>query len=106
MNMKTTDKPEPTCKGLTFYPIPELKGLLDESRYFKRRELPDVPLEFEKMVRSMFFSGGELPEMPKCIDTAKAESAVSAWFYSCAPAHEAKIATVAYALWVWTTRQE
>lgn len=111
MNMKTTDKPEPTCKGLVFYPIPEFSGIAsafgaEESRYFKRRDLPDVPMEFERMAQSLFFSGGKLPDMPSCIDRTKAMAAVKAWLRSFEPAHEAKIATVAYALWVWITREE
>ncbi len=49
------------------------------------------------------FNGGTLPEeISPIIDKQKAIRAVKAWLSSFAPAHEAKIGTVAYAFWVWS----
>jgi hypothetical protein len=106
-----TDKPAPTCKGLTFLPVPEFDGPAtvfgaDESAYFNRRDLPEVPREHEKTVHRLFFQGGAVPEFAPDVDRGKAMRALNAWLCSFAPAHEAKTATVAYALWLWMTPPE
>jgi hypothetical protein len=54
------------------------------------------------MAQGLFFSGGKLPDFSPKVDRKKAFAALSAWLGSFAPAHEEKIATAAYALWLWT----
>lgn len=103
--------PAPTKDGLTFWPIPEFNDPTcvfgaDEKHYFNRYNLPDVPRKYTAMVDELFFRGGTLPEMAPQVDRAKAARAVRAWLSSWAPAHEAKIATVGYAFWVWMTLPE
>ncbi len=102
-----TMKPEKTIKGLTFFPIPEFDDLTaafgaPESAYFNRRDLPEVPKKFEDMASNIFFSGGKLDGLSPQVDKTKAIKAVRAWLSSFAPAHESKIATVGYALWLWS----
>jgi hypothetical protein len=94
-------------KGLTFLPVPEFDTLdavfgAPESAYFNRRDLPDVPRKFEDEVHRLFFRGGEWPPLGADVDAPKAKMAIKALLSSFAPAHEAKVATVAYALWVWS----
>jgi len=99
--------PQATIQGLTFFPVPEFDGPTAafgarESAFFDRRNLPKVPREFEDMAQGLFFNGGKLPELSPKVDKKKALTALSAWLGSFAPTHEAKIATAAYALWLWT----
>ena len=100
-------KPQKSIKGLTFYPVPEFDGAsvafgAEDKHYFKRHDLPDVPSEFEDMVQQLFFQGGVMPKLHDSVDVEKAAKAVNAWLCSFAPPHESKIATVAYAFWLWT----
>ena len=99
--------PQKTIEGLTFFPVPEFDRLTcafgaEESAFFSRDNLPKVPREFEYMAQGLFFNGGEVPEFSPKIDRKKAFAALSAWLCSFAPSHEAKIATAAYALWLWS----
>lgn len=99
--------PPVACKGLTFLPIPEFDDATcafgaPERAFFNRRDLPKVPREFTDEASRLFFSGGALPEFGGDVDQAKAKRALRAWLSSWAPAHEAKEAIVAYALWVWS----
>ena len=103
--------PSLSLHGITFFPVPEFTDVhvdvgADASAYFPRGELPRVPRELEELVQGIFFKGGELPELSPQVDAEKAIRAVKAWLRSFAPAHESKITTVAYALWVWTTLDE
>jgi hypothetical protein len=105
--MKTT-KPETSIKGLTFYPLPEVSDVevaigFSASRYFNRYDLPDVPGEHERVVSKLFFDGGKIPKLQDGVDRDHATKLIRAWLCSFAPAHEAKITTAAYALWVWTS---
>ena len=102
--------PLSSLNGVTFWPVPEFTDVEiafgprgGESAYLPRRNLPSVPRELEDLVQGLFFKGGALPELSSQVDAAKAMRAVKAWLRSFAPAHESKITTVAYALWVWTT---
>ena len=100
-------KPTKKCQGLTFFPIPEISDLemvfgLDEEHYFNRHDLPEVPKEYENLTQSLFFNGGKLPVMHSKVEMSKANRYLNALLTSFAPAHEAKITTVAYALWLWT----
>lgn len=108
--MTTKEVPQVTNRGLTFFPVPEFSGPsvafgADENCYFNRRDLPSVPREFAKMVSDLFFSGGSLPEFDPRVDREKAIRATKAWLSSWAPAHESKEATVAYAFWVWSSKE-
>lgn len=99
--------PQTTIQGLTFFPVPDFDGPTASfgapaSAFFDRRNLPNVPKKFEDMAQGLFFSGGKLPDFSPKVDRKKAFAALSAWLGSFAPAHEAKIATAAYALWLWT----
>lgn len=99
--------PQTTIQGLTFFPVPDFDGPTaafgaPASAFFDRRNLPDVPMKFEDMAQGLFSSGGKVPEFSPKVDRKKAFAALSAWLRSFAPAHESKIATVAYALWLWT----
>jgi hypothetical protein len=94
--------------GLTFYPIPDVSDLeaafgFHESHYFDRRNLPKVPERFEDAAQKLFFKGGTIPESCKGIDLDKATRFTRALLCSWSPSHESKIATVAYAFWVWST---
>jgi len=100
-------KPQLTLDGLTFFPIPTFDKAdqafgAEESAYFNRRNLPEVPLQYKDMAQKLSFNGGTLPELQPEVDRAEAMAATSAWLHSFAPAHESKIATVAYAFWVWS----
>ena len=103
-----TTIPSAQLNGLTFWPIPEFDGAstvfgASKKDYFNRRQLPDVPREFKNAVESLFFKGGQLEGLAPEINKAKACKAMQAWLSSFDPAHEEKIATAAYALWVWST---
>ncbi len=100
--------PAATINGLTFWPIPEFdrgESLFMGAplkAFFDRRNLPDIPQVWEDRAQDFFFRGGR-PDFPPQVDATKAIKALRAWLISFEPPHEAKIATVAYALWVWTT---
>lgn len=100
-------KPEKQINGLTFYPVPEFDDAsvafgADLDAYFDRNNLPEIPQKYEDMVNSLFFDGGKIEGLSSEVDKDKAYRAVRAWLCSFAPAHEAKVATVAYALWLWS----
>lgn len=108
MAKKSKGLPTATCDGLTFYPIPEITDLdaafgFREDRYFNRRALPKVPEKFEDAAQKLFFSGGDIPASCNGVDRAKAIRFMRALLSSFAPPHESKIATAAYAFWVWST---
>jgi len=104
-------KPEVTKHGITFLPIPEFsdEGIafgLNPDNYFDKKNLPKVPPVFENLAHKLFFEGGRLPEFPDAIDKVKSMKVVRAWLGSYTPAHEEKMATVGYALWVWSTSSD
>lgn len=106
--MSTTQVPATSFDGITLWPIPEFDMAevafgADESRYFNRRRLPDVPREYTEKAQSLFFNGGSLPKFAKQVDANKAAMAVRALLTSFAPSHESKMATVGYAMWLWST---
>ena len=99
--------PPVTCKHLTFLPVPEFDGPTvvfgaNERDFFDRRDRPQIPKRFLDEASRLFFSGGEWPAFGSDVDAVKAKRAIKAWLGSWAPAHEAKEATVGYALWVWS----
>lgn len=98
-------------KGLIFIPVPEFSDAdialgADESQFFSRHDLPEVPKRFEDMASELFFKGGRLPELNHEIDKDCALRAVRSWLSSSAPAHESKIATVGFALSVWVKQDD
>jgi hypothetical protein len=106
--METIELPKTQINGLTFWPIPDFDPVrqafgADEKHYFDRRHLPKVPREYEDKVQSLFFEGGKIDSLAPQVDVGKATAAMRAWLCSFAPAHESKIATAAYALWLWST---
>jgi hypothetical protein len=100
-------QPAVSLKGLTFLPVPEFSdaqlafGAKAES-YFPRRDLPEVPRKFTSEAMRLFYEGGKYPEFGADVDAAKAKRAIRALLSSFQPSHEAKEATVGYALWVWS----
>ncbi len=99
-------KPKNKIDGLTFFPVPEFDDITcafgaDESSYFNRRNLPEIPSKYKDKANDLMFNGGAIDVCDK-VDKSKALKAVSAWLRSFAPAHESKIATVGYALWLWS----
>lgn len=101
-------KPEAVKNGVQFWPIPKTSKPeavfgLGEDAYFNRRALPEVPREFTKVVDSLFFEGGALPPLADGVDRKEATARMRAMLSSFEPSHEAKTATAAYALWVWST---
>lgn len=101
-------KPEAVKDGLTFWPIRPVSNLEAEfgaelSDYFKRGKLPEVPRQYEDAVQRLFALGGDFPPLAKGVDKHLAAAKLRSLLLSFAPSHEAKIATAAYALWVWST---
>ena len=94
-------KPQKQINGITFFPVPEFTNG-NEEKFFERRDLPEIPRNYEDMAQTFFFDGGQLPELHPSVDRTKATKAIEKWLGSFLPAHEAKIATVGYALWLWT----
>jgi len=99
--------PSVTMKGLTFLPVPDFTDVqcafgADAKDYFMRRDLPEVPRKFTAEAMRMFYEGGAFPEFGDDVDAVKAKRAIKAWLSSWSPSHEAKEATVGYALWVWS----
>ena len=99
--------PKARTNGLTFFPVPEFNEATvvfgaGREQFFDRHNLPDVPRLYLDMASGFFFKGGELPEFNEKVDPMKASRALRAWLSSWSPAHEAKVATVAYAIWLWT----
>lgn len=102
------NKPHKTINGITFFPVPEFSDAeiafgASDRRFFNRRDLPHIPAKYEDMANQLFFKGGDLPQLHNSVDRGKAVRALRAWLSSWNPAHEAKVATVGYALWLWTT---
>jgi hypothetical protein len=107
LQAQRADQPDVTCKGFTFLPVPVFDDVTvafgpQESAYFNRHDLPKVPRQYEAIVDRLFASGGEWPAFGDDVNKTNAKRAIKAWLCSFAPAHESKIATVAYALWVWS----
>ncbi len=103
-------RPKKKINNLVFYPVPEFQDVdvafgAGQGAYFKRSNLPEVPGKFDDMASRLFFNGGALPAFAEGVDVTKAERAIRAWLSSFAPAHEEKITTVAYALWLWTDKK-
>lgn len=101
------DIPKKKLNGITFFPVPDFSDSerafgADGKHYFNRMDIPQVPRKFEEMVNGWFFSSGTIPEFHSAVDRTAATRAIRALFGSFAPPHEAKIATVAYAVWLWT----
>lgn len=104
--------PEATHKNIQFWPIPEVPTpecvfgpKAPTTAYFDRYDRPDVPRQFQRMADDLFFVGGTLPD-GLCIpewDRVRAMKWVRSRLTSWGVAHEAKISTVAYAFWVWST---
>lgn len=99
--------PKKTIQGLTFFPLPIYTDSVvtfgaPERDYFPKRELPEVPKEFEDMAMGFFYSGGTLPRFHKNVDLNLAKRAIRALLGSFNPSHESKMRTVGYALWLWT----
>lgn len=101
-------KPENTIRGLTFFPVPEVRDVdvafgMDASQYFDRNNLNslNIPSIYKETATTLFFDGGKLPELREDVDTEKAYRFMNAMFRSFDPPMESKIATVAYALWNW-----
>ncbi|MCB1723243.1 MAG: hypothetical protein KDJ39_06065 [Gammaproteobacteria bacterium] len=104
------ERPAETINGMTFFPVPHFTDVevafgASADRYFDRRNLPDVPRRFTNIVDDLFFKGGQLPDLDERIDRDKAYRAVRAWLSSFAPPHESKVATVGYALWLWSAKE-
>ena len=102
-------KPQKEINGITFFPVPEFGDLsaafgADEEKFFNRTDLPEMPSKYEDMADKLFFEGGDIPELHNSVDREKALNAIRAWLSSATPAHEYKIATVGYALWLWTDK--
>lgn len=100
-------QPAAVIAGLTFLPVPdftdpEVAFGAEASSYFNRRALPDVPRKFKDEAMRLFYQGGEFPEFGADVDAEKAKRAIRALLSSFAPSHEAKEATVGYALWIWS----
>lgn len=100
-------QPAVSINGLTFLPVPEFSDPevafgAEERSYFNRRALPDVPSKFKEDGMRLFYQGGQFPEFGADVDATKAKRAIRALLSSFAPSHEAKEATVGYALWVWS----
>lgn len=93
-------KPEKKIKGLIFYPVPTIAA--GANNYFDRRDLPDVPKKYLDKASNLFFKGGNIEGFSEKVNIKLATKAIYALLSSWEPAHEAKIATVAYAMWVWT----
>jgi hypothetical protein len=103
--------PARVCKGLTFYPVPEFDNEtvmigVNEDQYFNRYDRPDIPREYQDRVQKIFFQGGTTPKVKTKEDQILVNRAFLAWLCSFTPAHEAKIDTVAYALWLYETDEE
>lgn len=94
--------PQKTLQGLVFFPVPVIPARPEQKNYFNRHTLPDVPHKYERIIADLFFVGGTLPNLSPIVDRKAAAAAIRAWLSSREPAHEAKVATTAYALWVWS----
>lgn len=110
MSEPTDTTPAATHKGITFWPIPHVSDEhvafgMPGSAYFPRHDLPDVPQRFEDEARRLFFRGGKMSDLHPAVDRLLAARWLQAHFRSFAPSHEAKEATVAYAIWVWNTAE-
>jgi len=99
--------PQKEINGIVFFPIPEFEDNdvafgADTNRFFDQRTLPNIPAKFDDMACGLFYDGGALPETHPSVDRKKAARALRAWLGSFSPSHESKMATVGYALWLWT----
>lgn len=108
----TQDRPQEAVDGITFIPVPKFGGVEGTfgaradaflSRHFDRYS---IPREWRDMASKLFFEGGTIPNFQPDVDRKAAALALRAWLCSFDPAHEAKEATVAYALWVWSTPKQ
>lgn len=100
------EKPELIKDGIQFWPIPATDKAsivfgVDQSHYFHRRKLPNVPRQYIDAASKLFFDGGK-PTLGEDVDWSVAKDWLRSRLCSYAPAHESKEATVGYALWVWS----
>ncbi len=101
-----TGQPQLVIEGLTFWPIPKFSDIhmafgAEINSYFDRYRLPEVPKKYRDQASKIFFEGGKI-EVGDDVNKDDANRAIRAVLCSFAPAHEAKEATVAYALWCWS----
>lgn len=104
--LASKDLPAIECKGLVFWPIPVFTG--DDvfigaraDRFFPRGDLPQVPSKYTDLASSLFFRGGAIvPHVGSDVNPRLATVALRSLLGSFEPAHEAKIATAGYLLWV------
>lgn len=111
--MTETEKHSKTkLQQVTFWPIPEVTDAemifgAGVGRYLSRYNRPEVPHKFVTAAEELFLYGvvkSDLGvEFPSHIDPEKMKRLVRALMVSFALAHEAKITTIAYAFWVWST---
>lgn len=105
--MKDTLVPKVSINGLTFFPVPKFKnadlvfGAPRESFFKSKKDLPEIPKDMEKLASSLFFEGGTVNFHEK-VNKEDGMRALQSWLLSFSPSHEVKIATVGYALWLWT----
>jgi hypothetical protein len=107
----TPQKPQNPIQGITFFPIPKFDAInaalgADRSKYFNRHDIPKIPRVYQELAMALMFKRIELPKLSNKVDRTQAATAIQAWLVSFGPAHEAKMGTVAYALWVWSTLPE
>jgi hypothetical protein len=103
-------KPQKEINGLTFYPIPEFPefyGVLliygnAIPKYFNIHELPEIPKEYKDMAQTFFITCRKIPVFHPKINREKAIRALWIWLSDFTRPYEVKIATVGYALWLWT----
>ena len=105
---KTAEAPSTKAGGITFIPIPvftELDAAFGARRkdFIEDYHSVDVPRKYRDLMSDLFFNGGKVPPFAADIDRKAAMMALRAWLRSFDPKHESKEATVAYALWVWST---
>lgn len=109
---ESIEKPRESIDGVTFIPVPDFDGVkavfgASADSFLNRHfDMRIIPREWRDMASTLFFSGGTIPKFQSDVDRKAAVLALHAWLRSFAPAHEAKEATVAYALWVWSTPKE
>ena len=108
---KMMTKPKKTHMGLVFDPIPafsdaEIVFGAPGSAFFPRNNLPHVPVKYTSLANSLFFNGGEVPELRSDINHDMAMRYLRSMLSSWSPSHEQKEATVGYALWCWMEEAE
>lgn len=102
-------KVKKTFGGIEFFPVPVFGDRswlfgVSESFFLTRYNLPNIPEKFEKIGYGVLNERKPLPQLNEKVDRNKAIRAVETWSKSRTVPRDLVLATISYAIWLWTSK--